>query len=138
MQPPITLQKTQSVIATRKFLTTYTNFGSLSIVCVQLGVRKLSIIRSRRRRVVAGALLGRLPARYNTTVILLVTSKTPQCISVTTLSPFQTLKSWYSSLEAAASPFSFKWFTCCKRRPFCRKMQRKLRLRFDCIGSKRK
>ena len=70
--------------------------------------------------------------------------KTPQCISIATLSLFQTVRSCYSSVEAAASPFSFKWFTCGKSRPFCRKTPTSVklnrnvnvRLRFDWVTHK--
>ena len=74
-------------------------------------------------------------------MILHVANKAPQCISIPTLSLFQTVRSCYSSPEAAASPFSFKWFTCGKSRPFCRKTPTSaklnrnvnVRLRFDCV-----
>ena len=75
------------------------------------------------------------PATYNTTVILHVENKTPQCISIATLSPFQTVRSCYGSPEAAASPFSFKWFTCGKSRPFCRKTPTSAKLNRNVIGT---
>ena len=77
---------------------------------------------------------------YNITVILHVANKTSQCRFIATLSPFQMVRSYYSSPEAAASPYSFKCFTCGKSQPFCRKtltsakINRNInvRLGFDC------